>query len=61
MPHKIALIPGDGIGLEVIPEAVRVLQLLAKKFGFQISLHCPFSLHPYRDSFLRQISFCFRD
>lgn len=44
MPHKIALIPGDGIGLEVIPEAVRVLQLLAKKFGFQIVFETfPFS------------------
>lgn len=36
MTYEIALIPGDGIGLEVIPEGVRVLEALAKQFGFEV-------------------------
>ena len=32
--YKIALIPGDGIGKEVVPEGVRVLEAAAAKFGF---------------------------
>ncbi len=32
--YKIALIPGDGIGKEVVPEGVRVLDAAAAKFGF---------------------------
>ena len=34
--YKIALIPGDGIGKEVIPEAVRVLDKVAAVFGFKV-------------------------
>jgi tartrate dehydrogenase/decarboxylase / D-malate dehydrogenase len=34
--YKIAVIPGDGIGVEVMVEGVRVLQAAADKFGFQI-------------------------
>jgi tartrate dehydrogenase/decarboxylase/D-malate dehydrogenase len=30
VPHRIALIPGDGIGKEVVPEACRVLDRVAK-------------------------------
>ena len=30
---KVALIPGDGIGKEVIPEGVRVLETAASKYG----------------------------
>ena len=37
MTYEIALIPGDGIGLEVIPEGVRVLEALAKQFGFEVA------------------------
>jgi isopropylmalate/isohomocitrate dehydrogenase-like protein len=33
--YKITVIPGDGIGKEVIPEAVRVLQSTNLKFDFQ--------------------------
>ena len=29
--HKIALIPGDGIGKEVLPEGVRVLEAAARR------------------------------
>jgi len=32
--YKIALIPGDGIGTEVGPEGVRVLEAAARKFDF---------------------------
>ena len=35
--HKIAVIPGDGIGKEVAPEGVRVLKATAK--AFNIDLH----------------------
>lgn len=36
--YKIAVIPGDGTGPEVIAEAVKVMQTAAKKFGFEMSL-----------------------
>src|SRR5262245_6745253 len=31
--YRIALIPGDGIGQEVVPEGVRVLEAAGKRFG----------------------------
>ncbi|PWC14829.1 tartrate dehydrogenase [Brenneria roseae subsp. americana] len=34
--HRIAVIPGDGIGKEVMPEGVRVIQRAAEKFGIAI-------------------------
>jgi tartrate dehydrogenase/decarboxylase/D-malate dehydrogenase len=34
--YRIAVIPGDGIGKEVVPEGVRVLEQAAKKFGFTL-------------------------
>ncbi len=34
--YRIAVIPGDGIGKEVVPEGVRVLEAAAKKFGFEL-------------------------
>jgi tartrate dehydrogenase/decarboxylase/D-malate dehydrogenase len=43
MVYKIALIPGDGIGKEVIPEGVRVLEKLAAVFDFQLQ----FTEFPY--------------
>ena len=36
--HRIAVIPGDGIGKEVMPEALRALEAASKKFGFQLDL-----------------------
>ena len=33
---KIALIPGDGIGKEVMPEGVRVLEAAASKHGLNL-------------------------
>ena len=35
---RIAVIPGDGIGKEVAPEGVRVLQVAAKRFGIALEL-----------------------
>jgi tartrate dehydrogenase/decarboxylase / D-malate dehydrogenase len=32
--HKIAVIAGDGIGKEVVPEGIRVLDAAGRKFGF---------------------------
>ncbi|MEO6435463.1 MAG: 3-isopropylmalate dehydrogenase [Tepidisphaeraceae bacterium] len=32
---KIAVMPGDGIGKEVVAEGLKVLQIAAKKFGFR--------------------------
>src|SRR5436305_5449737 len=31
---KIAVMPGDGVGREVVPEGLKVLAVAAKKFGF---------------------------
>lgn len=36
MSYRIALIPGDGIGKEVIPQTVTILDHLADRFGYQI-------------------------
>ena len=33
--YRIAAIPGDGIGKEVVPEGIRVLEACAKRFGIQ--------------------------
>lgn len=37
--YSIAVLPGDGIGPEVMAEAVKVLQTIAQQSGFQVSLH----------------------
>ena len=34
--HKIAVIMGDGIGKEVVPEGMRVLDVAGKRFGFKL-------------------------
>src|SRR5438094_5883679 len=36
--HKIAVIPGDGIGKEVVPEGLRVLDAAARRFGIELQL-----------------------
>jgi tartrate dehydrogenase/decarboxylase / D-malate dehydrogenase len=36
--HRIAVIPGDGIGKEVIPEGLRVLDAAARKFKVDLKL-----------------------
>ena len=46
--HKIALIPGDGIGREVVPEGVRALERLAADHGFALRFsEFPFSCQYY--------------
>lgn len=37
--HRVAVIAGDGIGKEVMPEGLRVLQAASERFGFQLELH----------------------
>jgi len=37
-PHRIAVIPGDGIGKEVMPEAERVLAAAARRFALDLRL-----------------------
>lgn len=32
---KIAVLPGDGIGLEIVPEAVKALKVIGEKFGHE--------------------------
>ena len=34
--YRIAVIPGDGIGKEVVPEGLRVLEAAAAKYGFAL-------------------------
>jgi tartrate dehydrogenase/decarboxylase/D-malate dehydrogenase len=34
--YRIAVIPGDGIGREVVPEGVRTLEAASRKFGFEL-------------------------
>ncbi len=35
--HKIAVIPGDGIGKEVVPEGIRVLEAVGRRFDIEFS------------------------
>lgn len=35
--HKIAVLPGDGIGVEIVPQAIKVLDKVAKKYGYEFS------------------------
>jgi len=36
--HKIAAMPGDGIGKEVMPEGLRVLDAASRRFGFELQV-----------------------
>jgi tartrate dehydrogenase/decarboxylase/D-malate dehydrogenase len=36
--HRIAVIAGDGIGKEVMPESLRVLEAAARRFGIDLAL-----------------------
>jgi tartrate dehydrogenase/decarboxylase/D-malate dehydrogenase len=37
-PHRIAILPGDGIGKEVMPEGVRVLEAVARRCEIALTL-----------------------
>jgi len=46
--YRIAVIPGDGIGKEVMPEGVAVLEAAAARFGFTLDLtHFDFASADY--------------
>ena len=38
MPHKILILPGDGIGQEIMAQAVKVLEVLRSEFAFDVTL-----------------------
>ena len=47
--YSIAVIPGDGIGQEVVPEGLRVLAAAADRFGFSLALdHFDWSCETYK-------------
>jgi len=33
--HKIAVLPGDGIGVEIVPQALRVLDKISELYGYE--------------------------
>ena len=46
--YRIASIPGDGIGQEVIPAGIQVAEVLAQRFGFSIAFkHFDWSCQTY--------------
>ena len=46
--HRIAVIPGEGIGKEVMPEGLRVMDAAARKFGIDLQFdHFDFSSWDY--------------
>ena len=47
--HRIAVVPGDGIGKETVPEALKVLDAAARRFGFGLSYaHYDWSCETYK-------------
>ncbi len=51
MPYTIAVIPGDGIGKEVMPEALRVLAAVSARFGIDFSFaHFDWSCETYKST-----------
>ena len=46
--YRIAVIPGDGIGKEVMPEGLRVIETAAKKHGVSVKFdHFDFASYDY--------------
>jgi tartrate dehydrogenase/decarboxylase/D-malate dehydrogenase len=46
--YNIAVIPGDGIGTEVMPEALKVLEVISNKYGINLHFdHFDFSSYEY--------------
>jgi tartrate dehydrogenase/decarboxylase/D-malate dehydrogenase len=49
--HRIAVLPGDGIGKETVPESLKVLDAAARRFGFDLELeHFDWSCETYKDT-----------
>jgi tartrate dehydrogenase/decarboxylase/D-malate dehydrogenase len=49
--HRIAVLPGDGIGKETVPESLKVLDAASRKFGFGLELtHFDWSCETYKET-----------
>ncbi len=49
--YRIATIPGDGIGKEVVPEGIRVLDAAGRKYGIDFDWrHLPWSCETYNET-----------
>ena len=49
--HRIAVIPGDGIGKEVVPEGIRVLDAAGRRFGIEFEWdHLDWSCETYKQT-----------
>lgn len=49
--YKIAVIPGDGIGKEVIPEALKSIDAVSEKLGFKVEYtHFDWSCETYNET-----------
>ena len=49
--HNIAVLPGDGIGKETVPESLKVLDAAARRFGFDLNLtHYDWSCETFKDT-----------
>ncbi len=49
--HRIAVIPGDGIGKETVPESLKVLDAAARRFGFELELkHYNWSCETFKET-----------
>ena len=49
--HTFAVVPGDGIGEEVVREGLRVLERAASRFGFRYELvRYPFGADHYLET-----------
>src|SRR6201985_2103029 len=49
--HTIAVLPGDGIGKETVPETLKVLDAAARRVGFDLNLnHYDWSCETYKDT-----------
>ncbi len=51
MAYKIAILPGDGIGPEIINQAEKLLQCLQQDFGFKVVIAPSFADIFYNNSF----------
>ncbi len=49
--YKIAVVPGDGIGKEIVPQGVSVLDAAARKFGFDMEYaYFPWGAEYYKET-----------
>ncbi|MGB5328934.1 MAG: isocitrate/isopropylmalate family dehydrogenase, partial [Gammaproteobacteria bacterium] len=49
--YRIAVIPGDGIGMEVVPEGLKVLEILAPRYDINFEFeHFDWSCERYLET-----------